>query len=249
MKCKLLENTKLNDSYYLLKFAKCNITEEITPGQFVTVKLPQEVAGQRLGIPLSIYQTDDTSFTLFVKILGEGTRILAQAEVNQELDILAPLGKGFTLVEDKTVLLISGGVGYPPLKFLKDRLQNCKVIWLHGGKTASDIFPCDFPCTEDGSAGTKGLVTKDLEAILQTNKIDMAYSCGPNAMMKAVYQVLKQHDIPFEVSLEEYMACGIGVCYGCAVEVISSDDKPLYKRVCKDGPVFKAEEIVWERTK
>src|SRR5690554_6293937 len=99
MKCKLLENTKLNDNYYLLKFAKCNIIEEMEPGQFVTVKLPQEVAGQRLGIPLSIYQTDATSFTLFVKILGEGTRILAQAEANQELDILAPLGKGFTLVE------------------------------------------------------------------------------------------------------------------------------------------------------
>lgn len=249
MKCILLENTKLNDNYYLLKFDRSNIHEEIVPGQFVTVKLPQERAGQRLGIPLSIYQADATSFTLFVKILGEGTRILAQAEVNQELDILAPLGKGFTLVENKTVLLISGGVGYPPLKFLKDKLLNCKVIWIHGGKTASDIFPCDFPCTEDGTTGIKGLVTTNLETILQANKIDMAYSCGPNAMMKAVYKILKQHDIPYEVSLEEYMACGIGVCYGCAVEVVSLDEKPLYKRVCKEGPVFKAEEIVWEKSK
>lgn len=246
MKYKLLENKKLNNDYYLLKFDKGNLDIEFQPGQFVTVKLPQVVPGQRLGIPISLYHADESSFTLFIKILGEGTRILSQATKNMELDILGPLGKGFTLLTHKTVLLISGGVGYPPLRFLKDKLVDCQITWIHGGRTATDIFPCDHAYTEDGSLGEKGLVTSDLRDILKNQKFDMAYSCGPNPMLKAIASTLKEYNIPLELSLEEYMACGIGVCYGCAVQVISADDQPLYKRVCKDGPVFNADEIIWE---
>jgi dihydroorotate dehydrogenase electron transfer subunit len=247
MKVRLLENTRLNKDYYLLKFSKEGIEADFQPGQFVTVKLAQEVPGQRLGIPISVYQADETSFTLFIKILGQGTRILAQAKANMELDILGPLGNTFTLAKNKTVLLISGGVGYPPLRFLKDKLINCQVTWIHGGRCESDIFPCDHPYTEDGSVGEKGLVTSDLVDILKNQKFDIAYSCGPNPMLKAVAKILNDYSIPLEVSLEEYMACGIGVCYGCAVEVVSADSQPLYKRVCKDGPVFNAQEIVWEQ--
>ncbi|MBI9031893.1 dihydroorotate dehydrogenase electron transfer subunit [bacterium] len=246
MKCKLLENIKINEDYYLLKFSREGIKAEFQPGQFVTVKLPQQVPGQRLGIPISIYQADTSTFTLFIKILGEGTRILAHAIQDTELDILGPLGQAFTLLTNKTVLLISGGVGYPPLRFLKDKLKDCQITWIHGGKFASDIFPCDHAYTEDGSRGEKGLVTSDLRDILNNQKFDMAYSCGPNPMLKAVASILKDYDIPLEVSLEEYMACGIGVCYGCAVQVVSNDEQPLYKRVCKDGPVFHADEIIWE---
>lgn len=248
MKYKLLENTKLNQDYYLLKFSSKNLPSEFKPGQFVTIKLPEVISGQRLGIPISIYQADANSFTLFIKILGEGTRILSHVTKNMELDILGPLGKSFSLVEKKKVLLISGGVGYPPLKFLKDKLVDCQVTWIHGGKSSSDIFPCDYPCTEDGSQGDKGLVTTKLEELLKTQKYDIAYSCGPNPMLKAVAKILKAENINLEVSLEEYMACGIGVCYGCAVQVISPDNQPLYKRVCKDGPVFNANEIVWEKS-
>ena len=247
MKYKLLENTRLNDDYYLLKFEKGKADIEFQPGQFVTIKLPQTVPGQRLGIPISVYEADTTSFTLSIKILGVGTRILAQASANMELDVLGPLGTAFTLVKDKKVLLISGGVGYPPLKFLKDKLINCQVTWIHGGRSSSDIFPCDFACTEDGSQGNKGFVTVKLTELLNKEKYDIAYSCGPNPMLKAVASLLKEHNIPLEVSLEEYMACGIGVCYGCAVQVVSDDEQALYKRVCKDGPVFNANEIVWEQ--
>lgn len=246
MKCRLLENTKLNEDYFLLKFSKEGFTQEFLPGQFVTVKLQRQVAGQRLGIPISLYDSDENSFTLFVKILGEGTRILAEAKKDMELDIIGPLGKGFTLIKNKTVLLISGGVGYPPLRFLKDKLDGCQITWLHGGRTARDIFPCDQAYTEDGSVGDKGLVTKDLKKILASQKFDMAYSCGPNPMLKSLAKILQENSLPLEVSLEEYMACGIGVCYGCAVQVISNDNEPLYKRVCKDGPVFNSQEIIWE---
>jgi len=246
MKYKLLENKKLNNDYYLLKFHKGNLDTGFLPGQFVTVKLSKGIPGQRLGIPISIYQADETSFTLFIKILGQGTRILSQTAKNMELDILGPLGTGFTITENKKILLISGGVGYPPLKFLKDKLIDCQVTWIHGGKSSSDIFPCDFACTEDGSQGHKGFVTAKLKELLENETFDMAYSCGPNPMLKAVAAILKEYNIPLEVSLEEYMACGIGVCYGCAVQVVSDDDQPLYKRVCKDGPVFNANEIVWE---
>jgi len=247
MKYKLLENTKLNQDYYLLKFSRDGFDINFQAGQFVTVKLPQALPGQRLGIPISVYQADESSFTLFIKILGEGTRILAQATTDMDLEVLGPLGTGFTIVEDQKVLLISGGVGYPPLKFLKDMLVDCQVTWIHGGRSSSDIFPCDFPCTEDGSQGKKGLVTSKLQELLESHKFDMAYSCGPNPMLKAIASILKEYNIPLEVSLEEYMACGIGVCYGCAVQVVSDDDQPLYKRVCKDGPVFSADEIVWEK--
>ena len=247
MKYKLLENTKLNQDYYLIKFLKGKLDAEFKPGQFVTVKLPQILPGQRLGIPISVYQADESSFTLFIKILGEGTRILSHVTQDMELDVLGPLGNGFSIASHKNVLLISGGVGYPPLKFLKDMLVDCQVTWIHGGRSSSDIFPCDFPCTEDGSQGKKGLVTSKLTELLKTKKFDIAYSCGPNPMLKAVAAILKENNIPLEVSLEEYMACGIGVCYGCAVQVVSADKEPLYKRVCKDGPVFNANEIVWEK--
>jgi dihydroorotate dehydrogenase electron transfer subunit len=248
MKHRLIENNKLNQDYYLLKFEKGELDTEFKPGQFVTVKLPQVAPGQRLGIPISVYQADATSFTLFIKILGEGTRILAQVSQDIELDVLGPLGKGFTLSTHKQVLLISGGVGYPPLQFLKDKLDECQVTWIHGGSSSKDIFPCDYPCTEDGSVGDKGLVTSKLKELLESQKFDIAYSCGPNPMLKAVAAILKENNIPLEVSLEEYMACGIGVCYGCAVQVVSDDEQPLYKRVCKDGPVFNADEIVWEKS-
>ncbi len=246
MKCRLLENKKINNDYYLLKFSREGINSEFQPGQFVTVKLPEILPGQRLGIPISLYQADETSFTLFIKILGEGTRILSHVEKEMELDILGPLGTGFTLVKNKTVLLISGGVGYPPLWYLKEKLEDCQITWIHGGKSKSDIFPCDHAYTEDGSCGEKGFVTSDLKDILKNQKFDIAYSCGPNPMLKAIAQILKEYNVPLEVSLEEYMACGIGVCYGCAVQVISDDKEALYKRVCKDGPVFNANEIVWE---
>ncbi len=246
MKCKLISKQILNKDYYILTFENSEIASKIEAGQFVTVKLNQVVPGQRLGIPLSIYDCSEKTFSLFVKILGEGTRILAEAEENESLEILGPLGQGFSIQKDKNVLFVTGGVGYPPLYLLKKNLENCNVTWLHGGRTSTDIFECDYAYTEDGSEGSKGLVTQDLIKIIEENKIEYAYSCGPNGMMKAVYKILKEKNIPYQVSLEEYMACGIGVCYGCAVEVVSPDSEPLYKRVCKDGPVFNAEEIKWE---
>ena len=246
MKCKVIDIRRINEDYFFIKFANKEIASKIEPGQFVTVKLKEETPGQRLRIPLSIYQADSLTFTLFVKILGEGTKILSEVKRDEELDVLGPLGTGFSLLQNKNILFVTGGVGYPPLMLLKDRLTECNVTWVHGGRSSGDIFSCDYGYTEDGTSGKKGLVTQDLEEIIRKHNIEYVYSCGPNGMMKAVYSILKRQNIPYEVSLEEYMACGIGVCYGCAVEVISEDSEPLYKRVCKDGPVFNAEEIVWE---
>lgn len=246
MYCEVIKNTELTKDYFLMKLENPQVASGIKPGQFVTVKLPQEVPGQRLSIPISIYKKTDTDFTIFVKILGEGTRLLSKVKSGVELDVKGPLGNGFTVNRDMNVLFVTGGVGYPPLNQLKEELINCNVHWVHGGRCADDVFPCDYAYTEDGSKGKKGFVTQDLDEIIEKNNIEYVYACGPKAMLKAVNKIIEKHNIPFEVSLEEYMACGIGVCYGCAVEVLSDDGMPMYKRVCAEGPVFNAKKIVWE---
>ena len=163
-------------------------------------------------------------------------------------------------------LLVSGGCGFAPLNFLYNHLRRGDVpiansssdyqlsiekdAWIHGGKNADEVsFATNNTkitiCTDDGSIGERGYVTEAVKSAINKIKYDIVFSCGPIPMMKALYQLCQTENIPLIVSLEEYMACGVGVCYGCAVKVKNKAGEELYVRVCKEGPVFDASDVVF----
>jgi dihydroorotate dehydrogenase electron transfer subunit len=238
----------LNAAYFIITVDLGDSAAEIKAGQFFQIK-SNEMRFPMLRKPISTYNVEGNYVSFMIKIMGKGTEILSKLRTGNRLDILGPLGNSFPLTHQKKVVLVSGGIGYPPLWLLKKELlksQN-QFYWLHGGRDMHDIFPADEIWTDDGSYGNKGFVTEGLAAFLQKDHPDAIYACGPKAMLYACHELAIRHNVILYVSLEEYMACGIGVCHGCAVAVKSDDQTGFtYKTVCKDGPVFDSREIVWQ---
>jgi dihydroorotate dehydrogenase electron transfer subunit len=271
-------NFHLKGDYYLCQVKADYNECEPVPGQFYQVKTltisgNKNNSASILFKPLSIYDYSHGIISFMVKVIGKGTAEIGRLAENDQVALIGPLGKGFVvdnirqeqeddiipvsesskalhIQKEPNILLISGGIGYAPLYYLNKKLHymNLPSKWLHGGRTAKDIFPADFICTDDGSEGDRGLVTKCLPDLLSSkqNPIRQIYCCGPKPMMKVVWGYAQEYGVPVQFSLEEYMACGIGVCLGCAVRKSKTvADKPEYFMVCKDGPVFNAEEIDW----
>ncbi len=239
---------QLNESYYVISVDIGESVKEIRPGQFFELKKP-ESCYPMLRKPISVYDIQSTKVSFMIKKLGKATEQFAVMKAGDKLDIIGPLGNGFSITEGNKAIIVSGGIGYPPLYYLKTQLEQAgkTIYWLHGGQTSIDIFPADEIWTDDGSAGNKGFVTEGLTNYIKNQKPDVIYACGPKAMLKACHQIAERNSVPLFVSLEEYMACGIGVCYGCAVKVRTDNSIGVtYKTVCKDGPVFEAKDIVWE---
>jgi len=224
------------------------------PGQFVMVRVSDGI-DPLLRRPFSIHRmlsADSGEFEVLFRVVGAGTRLLARTHVGDQVEALAPLGRGFHLAEGRP-LLVGGGVGVAPLLFLAEALLkagNTPKLLL-GGRADRDIL-ChdDFAClavpfalaTEDGSLGEPGLVTRLLERELQQGAGGTSvYACGPSPMLAAVAQLCREAGVPCQVSLEAYMACGVGACLGCVVP----GTRETYLRVCKEGPVFDADEIDW----
>jgi dihydroorotate dehydrogenase electron transfer subunit len=156
----------------------------------------------------------------------------------------------FPTGEHEQVLLVSGGIGYAALHYLYNSLGDSRVVWINGGRNLDEVHfsklqnKAKYICTDDGSIGIKGMVTDIAKEQIAQCRPDVVYACGPQAMLRSLWELCKANDIPLIVSLEEYMACGVGVCYGCAVKVKCSDRED-FARVCKDGPVFFADDVVW----
>ncbi len=238
---KILSNEQLTDSVYRMKLI--GDTEEITaPGQFVNIKID----GLFLRRPISVCDLFGNTLTLVYKVVGEGTDRMKLLGAGDELDILTGLGNGYDieLAGDKP-LLVGGGVGLPPMLWLAKELKlaGATPTVLMGFGTASEIFLQDefesrgiktIITTVDGSAGTKGFVTDALSGI----DYSYIYACGPEPMLRALYSAAAT---PGQFSFEERMGCGFGACMGCSCKTITG-----YKRICKDGPVLKTEEILWE---
>ena len=236
----ILSNEALTDCVY--KMVLAGDTSDITNcGQFVNIQLD----GMYLRRPISVCDYDDKTLTIVYKVVGKGTEAMAAMGVGTKLDILTGLGNGYdlTLAGDKPVLL-GGGVGVPPMynlaKKLREMGKEVKVIL--GFNVKSEIFyeeefkalGCDVTVTTvDGSYGTKGFVTNALP-----EDYTYFYTCGPEPMLKAVYRASKTSG---QMSFEERMGCGFGACMGCSCKTLTG-----YKRICKDGPVMKKEEILWE---
>ena len=212
------------------------------PGQFVNIQLE----GLYLRRPISVCNLDGDKLTIVYKAVGKGTEQMSRMQSGAKLDVLTGLGNGYdlSLSGDKPVLL-GGGVGVPPMYLLAKKLleQGKKVSVILGFNTKSEIFyeeefkklGCHITVTTvDGSYGTKGFVTTALEAMDYT----YFYTCGPEPMLKAVY---KASATSGQMSFEKRMGCGFGACMGCSCKTITG-----YKRICKEGPVMKKEEILWE---
>lgn len=244
---KIKDIQHLNDYYFVLCVDIGEPAREVKPGQFFELKRPDQLFPM-LRKPISVYDIQGSMVFLMVKQVGKGTELLAKLQPGSDLDVLGPCGNSFPVNSGQKAVLVSGGIGYPPLFLLKQELGKAdnSVYWLHGGRSRIDIFHADEIWTDDGSARHQGFVTEGLFKYLEHNQPDIIYACGPRQMLKTCHQVAIQYDIPLYVSLEEYMACGIGVCHGCAVKVKSDNGIGVtYKTVCKDGPVFNADEIIW----
>ena len=234
------QNIALTDS--IMKMVLEGDTSEITcPGQFINIKLD----GFYLRRPISVCDCDESTVTIIYKVVGKGTEAMAKMAEGQ-LDVLTGLGNGYdlTLAGDRP-LLLGGGVGVPPLYMLAKQLVALgkKVTVVLGFNTKSEIFYEEefkqlgaevIVATADGSSGVKGFVTDALADIDYT----YFYTCGPEPMLKAIY---KASTTSGQMSFEERMGCGFGACMGCSCKTITGN-----KRICKEGPVLKKEEILWQ---
>lgn len=246
----LVAKSLLADDVYSFTVSCPEIANQSENGQFVNIG----VEGFSLRRPISICEIDKEQGTLrFVfRVVGEGTKKLAQLSVGDSVDLLGPLGHGFTMLpSDKKVVVVGGGIGVPPMLQVAKHYDH--AIAVLGFKTSSEcILVEDFEklgCrvelyTDDGSCGNQGFVTAGLEKILQMDKIDMICACGPKPMLGGVAKLAENYGVFCEVSLEERMACGIGACLVCACRLIKDSGEYL-GHVCKDGPVFDAKKVVF----
>ena len=215
------------------------------PGQFIQVRLPSNEFTLRR--PFGIAALKDGQVTMFYRVVGHGTEYLTNVKVGTEINLLGALGNGFSLSEGK-VLLVGGGLGLAPLIFAASELESVDV--LIGGKNAAEakLWQSEFEplvdklfiATDDGSAGVHGFVTELLPDVLRTNKYDAILTCGPEIMMRRVAALAKESNISCQVSLEKRMGCGLGACLSCSIDTINGR-----RKICKDGPVFAAEEVFY----
>ena len=235
----IVENSLIAPKTFKLVLAGSAVVE----GEFVNIAIP----GYYLRRPLSVCDLEDGKLTIVYKVVGEGTKVLSEMKAGKELEVLTGLGKGFETSECREkALLVGGGLGVPPLLLLAKRLkaEGKKVCAVLGFNKAEEIIlekefrnVCDevVISTVDGSVGVKGFVTDAIKATEPA--FDYFYTCGPMVMMKVVCAALEGSG---EASLEERMGCGAGFCYGCSIQTKNGP-----RRVCKDGPVFKKEELIW----
>ncbi|MDO5664429.1 MAG: dihydroorotate dehydrogenase electron transfer subunit [Bacteroidia bacterium] len=248
----VIYNEPLNYQNNLLKVKPANNEPlpEMFPGQFVQI-LVENSANVFLRRPISInfFDKKNNEMWLLIQQVGEGTRKICETPVGQKLNIVFPLGNSFTIPrENGNFLLIGGGVGIAPMLFLGEKLSEKGFLpnFLLGGRSQKDILQLNdfeklgtvYCTTEDGSHGEKGFVTH--HSVLQKNKYDFIYTCGPKPMMVAVAKYAQKNKIACEASLENLMACGFGACL-CCVEKTTRGNLCT----CTEGPVFNINELKW----
>ena len=250
--CTIVEAAKLNDYAYSFTLAVGDMVRQqgLAAGQFLHIKCGHS---RLLRRPISVCQCacgDPDTARIVFEVRGEGTRWLSQRQAGDRLDVLGPLGNGFTVAPEDRLLLVGGGIGVPPLlgqgmatakkatavlgfrdvghaMLLEEYREYCKEVFL---------------CSDDGSVGRHCFVDAQVADILEKDKAFTAVlACGPKPMLRSIARLAGQYGVPCQVSLEERMACGVGACLGCAVQMADG----TMKHVCKDGPVFDAREVDW----
>jgi dihydroorotate dehydrogenase electron transfer subunit len=265
----VLSHKKYGEHYHSLTIVSPDIGERVQPGQFVNIALEWGSANI-LRRPFSVYRMHRrggwaSTIEIVFDIRGPGTRYLSSLKTHATVDLLGPLGRGFSLPKRRAhCLLVGGGIGAAPLFFLADELRNegHRVDVILGARSSSFLLNAiDVRrlasvyriTTEDGTAGDRGRVTDVLEETIERCQTDVVYSCGPHPMLAAVSAVCVDKGIPVQVAVEELMACGFGVCMSCVMPVRrdakvgeGSEDAITYARTCTEGPVFNGARVVWD---
>jgi len=254
----ILEHRQLAPETWVLKVRNAQIASQVKPGQFLmaSIESKDETPSPILKRALAVYGTEREDLSLLIRIEGDGTRKLCQAAPGNNLNLVGPLGNGFDLERGvgRYSVIVAGGSGIASVYLLARELRRKgrDVCLVYGGRNALDLAGLeDFQAlkipvhtsTEDGSAGFHGMVTGALQQVL--SGLDEAplniYTCGPNPMMREVSNIAKVNSIPCQLSVEIKMACGFGVCLGCAVKTTEGN-----RLACTQGPVFDASRFIWE---
>ncbi len=246
------ENIPLNASNFIIRLVSQKPLPKFVPGQFVNVEI-KNTSEIFLRRPFSVFDVDysQNTVSLIVKILGRGSKKLTETQKGESVSVIYPLGKGFTLPrQNERILLIGGGSGVAPLLYLvkESGLNPDFVHLIIGAKSIEDHINLDnhmqfgnfYFTTEDGSLGEKGFVTQHSVFRNKLKTFDKIYACGPDAMMKAIAREAKKCNIFCEVSLENLMACGFGVCLCCIEPTVRGN-----LCVCTEGPVFNINDLKW----
>lgn len=248
---KVTENSRLHKNYCLLKLTSDEALPDMQPGQFVEVRVDNSPT-TFLRRPISINYVDKATneLWLLIQLVGDGTRRMAEYRPGDTVNIMLPLGNGFTVPSQKEqkLLLIGGGVGTAPMLYLGAILKNAgfNPTFLLGARSKDDVLQLEefkkfgtvYITTEDGSLDEKGYVTN--HTILKETHFDQIYTCGPKPMMVAVAKYAASASISCEVSLENTMACGIGACLCCVEKTVDG-----HICVCTEGPVFNIDKLTW----
>ncbi|MBW2478271.1 MAG: dihydroorotate dehydrogenase electron transfer subunit [Deltaproteobacteria bacterium] len=269
---KIISNQEISTGYYRMRILAPGFSDQAQPGQFVMFRVQRSLPpllrrpfgifrigylpGDCDGLPPKEY------VEILYKVTGRGTTIMAELHEGDGVELLGPLGKGFDIsANEGEKILVGGGIGLVPLFMLASELKQRgqTVRLLMGGRTRDDIFAVTeferlgvetYVSTDDGSLGEEGVVTRVLERKLKKYQVSEVFACGPKPMLTAVHDICLAHSTPLQVSLEEFMACGVGACLGCVVKGAGhTDDNPSYLCTCKVGPVFRAEYLDWSALK
>jgi len=257
----IVSNERDTDSYFRLVLRAPQIASLIQPGQFAHVRVPT-MKDALLRRPFSIFQVEGDTFSILYKTVGKGTEVLSHIGAGEELSVIAPLGRGFTVPKPggETPLLVAGGYGMAAMYLLAQRSPQKGIVFVGGRRRVDILCETEFQAlgwgvrvtTEDGSHGQKGLVTEPLLAELRTPNSELRtpklYACGPTGMLRAVAKIAEEFNVPAELSMDEHMCCGVGVCLTCVIPVKTNGGWE-YQRTCTEGPVFDSRKILWEAPK
>lgn len=250
----IISSNEVMPRVYLIWLESPQIVSIVQPGQFVMVRCGENNLLRR---PFSIHQVNDdkTSLALLFSVVGRGTDWLSKQQAGGKIDLLGPLGNGFSIYPtSRNLLLVGGGIGIAPLRFLADEVikqgRNITLALGHTHGVSLNLLVQQIkevkaeavrivPVSEDGTLGIKGLVTKTIKKLCP--EADQVFACGPSPMYRTMAKTPELKDKSVQISLEVRMGCGLGVCYGCTVNT-----KQGLKQVCKDGPIFELNDILWD---
>lgn len=248
----VLAQRNIRDDVFVLRLFCPEIAQVAKPGQFVHVRCGED-RDYILRRPFSIHRmVSNSAFELLIRKVGKGTRYLATAPVQSQLDMIGPLGTGFEIPDTvKKAVLVAGGLGVAPIMFLSEELasRHVRLYTVLGATTRDELhYYMEFKrmgrdvyvATDDGTQGHGGFASDLVPRAIEDCTPDVIYACGPHEMLASVADFAREYEVACQVSLEAYMACGIGACLSCAVETVHGP-----ARVCVDGPVFDASEIAW----
>jgi dihydroorotate dehydrogenase electron transfer subunit len=254
----IVSNERDTDLYFRLVVRAPQIAPLVEPGQFAHVRVaPMREA--LLRRPFSIFQVIGETMAILYKVVGKGTEVLSRMRAGEELNAIGPLGRGFgvPLPGGETPLLVAGGYGMAAMYLLAQRSPQKGIAFVGGRRRVDILCEKEFHAlgwevrvtTEDGSHGQKGLVTEALQAELGRHKEGRKiFACGPTGMLRAVGRMAEDFNLPAELSMDEHMCCGVGVCLTCVIPIKTAGGWE-YQRTCTEGPVFDARQIAWEATR